>query len=70
MDETMKKQNVSKKKSSHNIFIVAVVFLMIAAALVFIWFNNEQKPDPASEKIFHEAAARQLNKDQAVIPVC
>ncbi|MBN1974383.1 MAG: leucine-rich repeat domain-containing protein [Sedimentisphaerales bacterium] len=63
MKETKEKQNVSKKKSVRNIFIVAVIFLFIVAALVLISFTHEPKSDPASEKIIREAAAKQLNID-------
>ena len=54
-----------KNKSSNKKYIVAAVsiLLLIAAALVFIYFTQEQKSDPASEKIIREAAAKQLNKD-------
>lgn len=53
-----KKINLPKNK-----ILVIFLFLLIIAALVFIFLTQEQKPDPASEKIFREAAAKQLNKD-------
>ncbi len=58
-----------KKKPSRNLrpewkyIIPAAALVLIIAALVFIYFMQEQKPDLASEKIIREAAARQLSKD-------
>ncbi|MBN1974382.1 MAG: hypothetical protein JW787_12135 [Sedimentisphaerales bacterium] len=59
------KEKIIEKKLFKRKYILAtaVLSLLIIAALVFNWFNNEQKPDPASEKIIREAAAAQLNKD-------
>ncbi len=54
------------KIPSYRRYIIAafLIPLIIIAALVFIWFTQEEhKPDPASEKIIREAAAEQLNKD-------
>jgi hypothetical protein len=65
-------QNDFQKKQSHRRYkIAAVTSLFLAiASLVFIYFTQEQNSDPASEKIIREITASQLNKDQAVIPVC
>ena len=57
---------MSKKKQSFNKYILAVVILLLlitTLGLALGWFNKEQKPDPASEKIILEAATEQLNKD-------
>ena len=65
MNDTMKKQYDVKKNPSHRRYIFAVIsiLLLIAASLVFIYFKQEQKSDPDSEKMIREAAARQLRKD-------
>lgn len=56
---------MSKKKSSWRkyTFAAVVLLLLITLALVLSWFSQEQKPDPASEKLIREAAAYKLNKD-------
>jgi Leucine-rich repeat (LRR) protein len=47
-----------------NILAAFLITLSIIAALVFIWFTQEEpKPDPASEAIIRKIAAKQLNKD-------
>jgi hypothetical protein len=57
MDKTI------KKKFSQRKYIIASAFLLIIAALVFIYFTQEQKPDPVSEKVIREITALQHNKD-------
>ena len=59
----MVKQNGSKKKSScrRDFLAAGIILLFIIAALVFIWFRQEElKFDLANEKIIREAAATQL----------
>ncbi|MBN1974387.1 MAG: hypothetical protein JW787_12160 [Sedimentisphaerales bacterium] len=58
MEETLK-----KKHSYRSYTLAASFFLLIIAALVFIYFTQEPQPDPTSEKIIRQAVARQLNKD-------
>ncbi len=57
MNDTMEKQNHSKKKPSHKRYIIAAAcFFLITAGLVLFVFTQKQKPDPASEKVIREAA--------------
>ncbi|MEJ2648206.1 MAG: hypothetical protein P8016_07355, partial [Sedimentisphaerales bacterium] len=55
-------QNITDKKLSWRKYKLAAVFmsLLITAALVSIYFTQEQKPDPASERVLRQAAAVQL----------
>jgi hypothetical protein len=63
-NETNRNQSDSHKKSLHLKYIIsAVILLLVIAALIFSFFNWEQKPDPASERVIREAAAEQLKKD-------
>ena len=39
-----------------------LVPISIAAALLFVWFNQEPKPDPVSEAIFRKAASKIIPK--------
>lgn len=51
------------EKSSHCRYIAAaVICLLMFSVFVFILFTQEQKPDPDSEKVIREVAAKQLNK--------
>ena len=56
---------MSKNKSSKQKYKFAIVALLLLAffALFFILANQEQKPDPASEKEIRAIAAKQLKKD-------
>ncbi|MEJ2647634.1 MAG: leucine-rich repeat domain-containing protein [Sedimentisphaerales bacterium] len=65
MEEPSETVKDIKKKSTHRKYIIPAVgiLLLIAASLVFIYFTQGQKSDPASEKIIRQAAARQINKD-------
>jgi Leucine-rich repeat (LRR) protein len=56
---------MSRKKPSWRKYILVAVFLalLITASLVYIYFTREQVPDPASENIIRQAAAKQLKKD-------
>lgn len=45
------------------IFAAVIVILLLVAALVFIWFTQEDKPELSSERVIREAVAKQLNKD-------
>ena len=61
---TPKLDEIQTKHSYRKYIIAAVIIpLIIIAALVFIWFTQEQKSDPASEVIIHQAVANKLNKD-------
>ena len=55
---------MGKKKQSGRkcTFITIALLLLIFAALVFILLTQEQKPDPASEKIIRQAVAEQFGK--------
>ncbi len=66
MSETMEKPGISEKKTSRRKVIISAIVLLFLAivALIFIYFTQQNpKSDPASEKIFREAAAAQLTKD-------
>jgi hypothetical protein len=66
MKNDEKNQSTAAKKPYRKTYILAagIILLLIIAALVFIWFTQEDpRPDPASEKIIREAAAKILNKD-------
>jgi len=54
-----------KKKQFRRKYIFAAVtlLLLITASLVFIYFTQKQKPDPASEAVIRAEAAAQLYKD-------
>ena len=54
---------MSKRKQSWLKLALMAVLLLLLAALVFVYFAQEQKSDPASEKIIREAVAKQLDKD-------
>ena len=63
MNETIEKIYNSKKKLIRLKFIIAAVFLLlIIAVMVIIVFTEEQKPDPASEKILRQLVSSQLKK--------
>lgn len=66
-NEIEKHKKIQKKSSKRKYTITAffLLLLLIASALVFIFFAQEQKqkPDPASEKIIRQEAAKQLGKD-------
>ena len=63
-EQDNKKESPCRSCFMRKYIIVSVpLFLMIAAALAFIFFTQEQKSDPASEKVIRIAAARQLHKD-------
>ncbi len=67
-NETNKNQSSSHKKSYHLRYIISVVILLlIIAALMFSFFNWEQKSDPASEKVIREAAAVEIYRNNFVI---
>ena len=53
-----------KKKSSFRRYIIASGFiaLLITSSLVYIYFTQKPKSDPASEKIIRKAAAAAFNK--------
>jgi Leucine-rich repeat (LRR) protein len=56
--------NLNKKPSSRKYKIAACfIFLLIVSSLIFIGINQEPKPDPESERIIREAAAKLLDKD-------
>lgn len=57
--------NITDKKSSWRKYTLAAValLLLIISALVFSLFQQEPKPDPASEKVILETAALVLDKD-------
>jgi hypothetical protein len=58
MSET--KQKPSRKRY----LLAAVLVILLIAALVFIWFTqNEPKPDKASERLIRKVVAAQLKKD-------
>jgi hypothetical protein len=59
----MQEPSVIVKPSRRKYIIAAIIALLIITALVFIWFNREQKPDPDSEAIIRRLAAEQLHKD-------
>lgn len=62
--DTEKLNDSQTKPSWRKHTLAAVIFLLlITAALVFIYFRQEQKPDPASEKIIREATAKIMYKD-------
>ncbi len=65
MNEIMENQSDTKKKPYRRKYTLAAVFLLliISAALVFIYFTQEQNSDLASEAEIRQAAAWQLNKD-------
>ncbi len=65
MNETVEKRSDTGKRPFSQRYIIAAVAaaFVILAALVYINFAQDDKPDPASEKIIREAAAKQLNKD-------
>ena len=56
---------MSKNKPSRRKYTLAavVLFILIIASLVYIFFTQEQKPDPASDALIRAEAAAQLNKD-------
>ena len=58
-------QNVADKKSYSKKYILTTVALLlfIFVALFFIFYTQKTRPDPASEKIIREAAAKELGKD-------
>ena len=61
----MKNQNISQKKPSLKKYIILAVIipLLIITAMVFIFFSQELKSDPASEAIIRQIAAVKLNTD-------
>ncbi len=58
----MQKQNKKLLNRKHTLAAVFLLF-MITAALVFIYFTQESKPDPASEAIIRKVTAEQLLKE-------
>ncbi len=58
-------QNMIEKNTSRRKYIIAAicVVLFMIVALVVAALNNKSKPDPESEKIIREEAAKKLNKD-------
>ncbi len=63
-DKTL--ENKNQKKSSQCRYKLGAVFitLSIIAALIFVYFTQDQNSDPASEKFIREAAATRLGKYQ------
>ena len=63
-EETLQKQTYKNKPSRRKYIIAAgIILLLITPVLVFIFLSQNQKPDPASEKIIRGIAAVQLNKN-------
>lgn len=64
-DKILEKKVDTKTKLPLNryIFAVPIILLLIAAALVFIYFTQDQRSDPASKRIIREAAAVRLGKN-------
>ncbi len=59
MNEKIKKTLFFKR----HIIAVVCFILLVTFALVVAFFRWEPKPDPASERIIREEAAKKLNKD-------
>jgi Leucine-rich repeat (LRR) protein len=55
--------NTVKKPSRKRYVFAAVLAVLLISALVYVGFNQEPKPDPASERIIRKVVAAQLNKD-------
>lgn len=58
-----KNKNIGKLSLRKYIIAAGIVLLLIIPVLIFILLPHNPKPDPASEKIIREVAAKQLNKD-------
>jgi Leucine-rich repeat (LRR) protein len=59
-----KRINIQKIPSKWKYIITAITLLfLIFTAFLYALLTDEPKPDPASEKIIREAAAKQLGKD-------
>jgi Leucine-rich repeat (LRR) protein len=65
MNDTMIQQNEIQKKPSLRIYIIVagIILLLITPVLSFILLSQEQKPDPAIEKVIRNYVAKALNKD-------
>ena len=57
----MSKNNPSRQKYT---LAAVIMSLLITSALVFIYFTQEPKSDPASESLIRRAATAYLNKDE------
>ncbi len=60
----MKMNEIKENKSSRRRYIIAavIIFIFVLAVLIYRTITWEPKPDPASEKIIREAAAKESQK--------
>lgn len=63
MKRDTEKLNDTKRKPSGRRYTLAAVFLLLLLTPVFVFMFLKSMPDPDSEKIILEAAAKQLGKD-------
>ena len=56
-------KNKMKPSMRNYISMAVAVLLLMTSVLIYIWFTQEQKSDPASQIIIRQAAAKQLAKD-------
>ncbi|MBN2589985.1 MAG: hypothetical protein JXA96_08980 [Sedimentisphaerales bacterium] len=63
MNESLKEQNNKKKPLRKYILTAEIVVLLIISALVFSLFQPEPKPDPASEALIRQEAAKNFDKN-------
>ena len=66
----IKKKKAVEQQSDHQekpfrlrYIIVAVILLCVFAVYIYLTLTWEPKPDPTSEKIIRQAAAKILNKE-------